>query len=130
MSRIKDTQSDFLARGILFLKPLLQKELAAEFGVHPSTISRAVTEKYVQTPKGLFPVKHLLPRSHKGFTHEKLKSMISLIVEAEDRKNPLSDDEIRNRLAAKGAETARRTVAAYRKELKIPSAKERTEKTS
>jgi len=128
MNKIKDAQSEFLNRGPLFLKPLLQKELAAEFGVHPSTISRAVSEKYIQTPKGHFPVKHLLPRNHKGFTQEKLKSMISSIVDSEDKNNPLSDDEIREKLSAQGAEAARRTVAAYRKELEIPPAKERTEK--
>lgn len=119
MEKIKETQLEFFSRGQMWLKPLLQKDLASEFDVHPSTISRTVSEKYIQTPKGLFPIKFLCPRSIRGFTHERFKSMIADIIKSEDKGSPLSDEEIREALAKEGTDVARRTVAAYRQELGI-----------
>jgi len=125
MAKIQETQSDFFSRGNLFLRPLLQKDLAREFGIHPSTVSRAIAEKYVQTPKGLFPIKFLCPRNNRGFTKMRLKSMIKKMIGSENGASPVSDEELRTMLTNEGAEIARRTVTAYRKELGIPSAKER-----
>ena len=122
------TQVDFLKKGVLFLKPLLQKDLASEFGVHPSTISRTIAEKFIQTPQGMFPIKFLCPRNYKGFTPARLKSMIKAIIDAEERARPLSDDAIREKLLEEGADLPRRTVAEYRSKLKIPASHAREKK--
>ncbi|MBN3032803.1 MAG: RNA polymerase factor sigma-54 [Candidatus Saganbacteria bacterium] len=125
--KIIGTQADFLARGALWLKPLSQKSLAGEFGLHPSTISRSVAEKYIQTPQGLFPLKFLCPRGPKGLTAARLKALIVGLIGEEDKSRPLSDAELSRRLKEKGADLDRRTVAYYRKELKIATAAERGE---
>ena len=105
---------------------MLQKELADMLGVHPSTISRAISEKFIQTPKGLFPIKYLCPRELSGFSPAQIKAMIKEIISSE--KKPLSDDEIKNILLEKGIKIERRTIAGYRKELGIPSYSERASK--
>ncbi len=123
--RIIETQEDFLTRGITWLQPLAQKALADEFGLHPSTISRTVTEKYVQTPQGLYPLKFLCPRGPKGLTVVRIKAMLADIVKSEDKNRPFTDSQITKRMKEQGAKIDRRTVAYYRKELKIPPASER-----
>jgi len=122
---IRDSQQNFLDKGIIWLKPLLQKDIAEKVGVHPSTISRAIAEKHVQTPHGLLPIKFLCQRSYKGHTTPRVKSMVAELVKNEDKKNPLSDEDIKNMLVEEGVEIKRRTVAAYREKLKIPSSTER-----
>jgi RNA polymerase sigma-54 factor len=126
--RITGTQADFLEKGVTWLCPLTQKSLADEFGLHPSTISRTVTQKYIQTPQGLFPLKFMCPRGTRGFTAIRLKAMLAEIIEAEDKQKPLSDSQLTAALKERGAKIDRRTVAYYRKELKIPAASERTKK--
>lgn len=128
LDKIISAQTDFLDKGALFLRPLLQKELANEFGVHPSTISRAIGGKYIQTPKGMFLIKLLCPRSHKGFTPMKLKSLIADAIKGEEGARPLSDEDIKQKLEEEGAEVARRTVAAYREELGFPTSRKRGKK--
>ncbi|MFH1826577.1 MAG: RNA polymerase factor sigma-54 [bacterium] len=118
-------QADFLNQGIIFLRPLTQKSLADEFGVHPSTISRTVAEKYVQTPQGMFPLKFLCPRGPKGQTVGRTKAMLVGIVDQEDKQAPLSDSQLTAKMKEQGARIDRRTVAYYRKELKIPTAEGR-----
>jgi len=125
---IRECQPLFLEKGIIWLRPLMQKDIAEKLGLHPSTISRAIAEKYVQTPQGLFPIKFLCPRSHKGHTTPRVKSMIVEIIKNEDKKHPLSDEEIRNILVSEGINIKRRTVASYREKLKISSSSERKEK--
>jgi RNA polymerase sigma-54 factor len=120
--KIMGSQNDFLERGPLWLKPLSQKSLAEEFGLHPSTISRTVAEKYIQTPQGLFALKYLCPRGPKGLTAARLKNMLAEIINKEDKRNPLTDEQIMLRMEEGGAAIDRRTVAYYRKELKIPAA--------
>lgn len=122
IQNIVSTQKEFLEKGAAFAKPLLQKDLAQKLGVHPSTISRAVSQKYVQTPQGLFSLKHFCQRGIKGLTPVRIKAMLLSIVSDEDKKNPLSDEELKEALAKEGALIERRTVAAYRKELGILSA--------
>jgi RNA polymerase sigma-54 factor len=107
---------------------LTQKSLADEFGLHPSTISRTVSSKYVQTPQGLFPLKFLCPRGPKGLTVARIKAMLVEILKAEDKDNPLTDSQLTRMMKEQGAKIDRRTVAYYRKELKIPSYSERQEK--
>jgi len=123
--RIIETQEDFLKQGISWLHPLAQKDLAEEFGLHPSTVSRTVAEKYVQTPQGLFPLRFLCPRGPKGLTVARIKSMLADIVKQEDKNKPLSDSQLTEMMKKRGAKIDRRTVAYYRKELKIPAAGER-----
>jgi len=123
--KIVDSQADFLEKGLIWLKPLSQKSLADEFGLHPSTISRAVAAKYVQTPQGLYSLKLLCPRGPKGITANRMKAMILEIINAEDKANPFTDEQLTHRLNERGIDIDRRTVAYYRKELKLPTATER-----
>ncbi len=125
MDIIVDSQAPFLERGISWLKPLPQKEISECLGVHPSTVSRSIAQKYVQTPKGLFPMKIFCPRGKKGITPARIKSMIIDIIKGEGKEHPLTDEEIKNILSAEGAEIERRTVAAYRESLGIESSKKR-----
>jgi len=123
--RIIETQDEFLNKGITWLRPLPQKNLADEFGLHPSTISRTVAEKYVQTPQGLFPLKFLCPRGPKGLTVARIKAMLIENIKNEDKNKPLTDKQITEIMQEQGAKIDRRTVAYYRKELKFPSASQR-----
>ncbi|MFH1541613.1 MAG: RNA polymerase factor sigma-54 [bacterium] len=123
--KIIDSQTDFLKRGIIWLRPLSQKSLADEFGLHPSTISRSVAEKYIQTPQGLFPLRFLCPRGPRGLTVLRMKALITEIVGQENKQAPLSDSQITKLLHEQGGKIDRRTLAYYRKELNIPSADER-----
>ena len=123
--KIVDSQQEFLLKGPTWLRPLEQKKLADEFGLHPSTISRTVAEKYIQTPQGLFPLRFLCPRGPKGVTVNRIKAMLAEIIEQEKKETPLTDKEITDLMKKKGTDLDRRTVAYYRKELKIPSSSER-----
>lgn len=118
--KIVDTQKEFFDKGITWMVPLSQKSLSDEFGLHPSTISRSVAAKYIQTPQGIFPLKSLCPRGPKGFTSVRIKVILAEIVKQEDKKNPLSDSQLTKAMKEKGVNIDRRTVAYYRKELSIP----------
>jgi RNA polymerase sigma-54 factor len=123
--KIIETQEEFLNKGILWLRPLTQISLAQEFGLHPSTISRTVTEKYIQTPQGLFPLKFLCPRGPRGLTVVKTKALLNEIIKNEDKSKPLADAQIAVTMGRYGAKIDRRTVAYYRKQLGIAPSKER-----
>jgi len=125
MNIITDKQKRFLEKGAVLLEPLMQKDLAEMLGVHPSTISRAIAEKYIQTARGLFPVKYLCPRELSGFTHARIKAMILDLTANEDKRHPLTDDDLRDRLQKEGVKIERRTIATYRKEIGILSSGER-----
>jgi len=125
VEKIKATQLDFFSKGKTFLKPLLQKDLAQEFGIHPSTVSRAIASKYIQTPKGLFRIKLLCPRSHKGLTPLRIKTMIAEIIGQENRQKPLTDENIKTLLMENGADVTRRTIALYRQEIGIAKTSKR-----
>ena len=116
---ITETQVPFLKAGIGVLNPLTQQEIAKRMELHPSTISRAVAGKYVQTPRGLLSLKFLCPRGIHGFSRDAIKAHIAKIITAEEKGKPLSDSQIAAILSAKGVEIARRTVAKYREELGI-----------
>lgn len=126
--KIIGSQRDFLDKGLIWLKPLSQKSLAEEFGLHPSTISRTVSEKYIQTPQGLYPLKFLCPRGPKGVTAARLKAMIVELIDSEDKMKPLTDEQVSELMKDKGVELDRRTVAYYRKELDLPTAADRGKK--
>ena len=123
--KIVGTQADFLNKGVTWLIPLTQKGLAEEFGLHPSTISRSVAAKYIQTPQGLYALKFLCPRGPKGLTVIRIKAMLAEIIKNEDKNTPLIDAQITEIMQEQGAKIDRRTVAYYRQELKIPSSSDR-----
>ncbi|MDR1452444.1 MAG: RNA polymerase factor sigma-54 [Candidatus Margulisbacteria bacterium] len=112
---IVKTQTDFLQNGYYWLKPLQQDTLAQNVGVHPSTISRAVSTKYAETPQGLYPLKYLCPRNFKGYTAMQIKGMLIKII----REQPqLSDQKIADLLQEqRGIPIKRRTIAKYRTDL-------------
>ena len=127
---IVDFQRDFLERGLEYLRPLVLKDVAAILGVHESTVSRVTSNKYVDTPRGLFELKYFftnsLPSADGGdVTSEYIKSKIREIVGGEDGSHPLSDQDIAARLGALGMKVARRTVAKYREALGIPPSNRR-----
>jgi RNA polymerase sigma-54 factor len=107
------------------LNPLMQKDIAKELGLHPSTISRAISNKYIQTPRGVIMLKVLCPREVKGVTSRNIQKLIKDIIASEDKKRPLSDDEISDKLKEEGLTIERRTVASYRKKLALEIASKR-----
>lgn len=129
MQAIIDLQSDFFAAGIKHLRPLTMAEVAERIDKHESTVSRATTNKYVQTPYGLFHLKFFFAEGIKSGEQEiaaiSVRHQIKEIVADEDKTNPLSDQQLADELAARGIELARRTVAKYRKKLQIPSSRQR-----
>jgi RNA polymerase sigma-54 factor len=127
---IVEMQRDFFEHGVHYLKPMTQKEIAERVNLHESTISRATSNKYVQTPRGIFELKYfftsaLSTASGEVTSSESVKRQIKAIIEQEDRKRPLSDQTIAEMLAKEGIEISRRTVAKYREEMMIPSSAKR-----
>ncbi len=121
---IVDRQREFFEKGIDCIKALTLMEIAREIGVHESTVGRVVANKFMTTPWGVFPLKYFFHKSLVGdFGEEisslKIKEKIKKLVEGEDRSQPLSDIEIGDILAKNNLKIARRTVAKYRKQLKI-----------
>ncbi len=123
-------QRGFLDKGIEHLRPLVLRDVANDIGMHESTVSRVVSNKYIHTPRGLFPMKYFF---HSGIdsvdgsdvSSLSIKNKISRIIADEDARRPQSDARIMQRLRAEGIQIARRTVAKYREELKIPSSSQR-----
>lgn len=125
-----DVQKDFLEFGILHLKPLTLQDVATVAGVHESTVSRATSGKYAQTPRGLLELKFFFSgaartQSGEDISVQAVKKRVDDLVKQEDPKKPLSDSDIVTRLKAEGIFLARRTVAKYRMELNIPSSSAR-----
>jgi RNA polymerase sigma-54 factor len=120
-------QKDFLKDGKT-LKPLSYHEVAERLSIHESTVSRAVKDKFVETPYGVYPLRFFFKKGISGISTESVKELIRQIIEKEDKKKPLSDSKIAEILKKKGIKIARRTVAKYREEMGIPSAFERRER--
>ena len=124
---IVDIQTDFLRRGIQYIKPLNLKQVADIIEVHESTVSRATTNKYIQTPQGLFEFKYFFSSGVQSDTgsapvsSKSIKYLIEEIINNEDATQPLSDQTIGQLLKQKGIRISRRTVAKYRQELGILS---------
>jgi RNA polymerase sigma-54 factor len=124
-------QKAFLDRGVQGLKPLRMQEVADEVHVHISTVSRAVSGKYAQTPRGIFPLKFFFiggTQSESGEVQSQtsIKQRIAELIAVEDPKNPLSDEDLAAQLEEKDhVKIARRTVTKYRKALSIPSSSQR-----
>jgi RNA polymerase sigma-54 factor len=119
-------QGDFLERGVDALKPMMIKEVAEEIGVHPSTVSRAVSSKYVHTSQGVFELRFFFSEGVHGPEGGStplmlLKRKVKKLIDEEDPRKPLTDDLIASMLEAQGIDVTRRTVAKYREDLRIPS---------
>jgi RNA polymerase sigma-54 factor len=123
-------QQDFLERGVEALRPMMIKEVAEEIGVHPSTVSRAVSNKYVHTAQGVYELRFFFSEGVNGPEGSGtplmlLKRKVKKLIEEEDPSKPLTDDQIANLLQGQGIEVTRRTVAKYREDLRIPSTHQR-----
>ena len=123
-------QQEFLDHGIDLLKPMMIKEVAEEIGVHPSTVSRAVSSKYVHTPQGVFELRYFFSESVQGpegggTSLLILKRRVKKLIEEEDPAHPLTDEQITRVLQSQGIQVTRRTVAKYREDMKIPSTHQR-----
>jgi RNA polymerase sigma-54 factor len=123
-------QGEFLERGVDALKPMMIKEVAEEIGVHPSTVSRAVSSKYVHTSQGVFELRFFFSEGVHGPEGGStplmlLKRKVKKLIDEEDPRKPLTDDLIASMLEAQGIDVTRRTVAKYREDLRIPSTHQR-----
>src|SRR5687767_6103260 len=123
-------QREFLDQGIEYLRPLVLRDVANDIGMHESTVSRVVNNKYMHTPQGVFEMKYFF---HSGISSSygesvssvTIKLRIRKIIEYEDPRKPLSDSKIVSILQKEGLMLARRTIAKYREELKIPTSNQR-----
>jgi len=127
---ILNRQRDFLDHGIDALKPMMIKEVAEEIGVHPSTVSRAVANKYAHTPQGVFELRYFFSESVNGPEGSGtslliLKRRVKKLIEEEDPARPLTDEQITRILQSQGIQVTRRTVAKYREDMRIPSTHQR-----
>jgi RNA polymerase sigma-54 factor len=123
-------QHGFLDHGIEHLRPLVLRDVANDIGMHESTVSRVVNNKYMHTPQGVYEMKYFF---HSGISSSygenvssvTIKQRIKKIIEGEDTKRPMSDSKIMNLLQKEGLMLARRTIAKYREELRIPTSNQR-----
>lgn len=127
---ILDYQIDFFEKGDAFLRPMTLKNIADEIKVHESTVSRAISGKYAQTPRGIFEIKYFFKSGietcrGEDISSESIKKMIKCIIDEEDSAKPISDQSIADLLEKKGYKISRRTVAKYRDEIGIPASSRR-----
>jgi len=109
---------------------MMIKDVAEEIGVHASTVSRAVANKYAHTPQGVFELRYFFSEAVQGPSGAEtplllLKRRVKKMIEEEDPHHPLTDEQITQRLRAEGIQVTRRTVAKYREDMKIPSTHQR-----
>lgn len=123
-------QGAFLEKGVDAMKPMMIKEVAEEIGVHPSTVSRAVSNKYVYTPQGVYELRFFFSEGVNGPEGSStplmlLKRKVKKLIEDEDPRKPLTDDQLAAVLQSQGIDVTRRTVAKYREDMRIPSTHQR-----
>jgi RNA polymerase sigma-54 factor len=123
-------QRDFFDVGPEGLKVCRMSDLAVELGCDPSTVSRTVADKYMQTPRGIYPLRYFFTGGTEtgdgeSMGWDRVKVRVRELVDAEDKKTPLNDDQIAALLKREGIEISRRTVAKYRQQLEIPAARQR-----
>jgi RNA polymerase sigma-54 factor len=123
-------QESFLDNGLSYLQPMVLKDVAKDIEMHESTVSRITTNKYIDTPQGLFELKFFFHSGIKSYMGNnissiRVKNMIKEVVAEEDGNNPLTDDQMVQVLMRKNTKIARRTITKYRKELNIPPASKR-----
>jgi RNA polymerase sigma-54 factor len=127
---IVDHQTEFLERGPEHVEPLKMQQIADKVHVHVTTVSRAVDDKWIQTPRGIFPLKRFfvggtVSASGQEVAWDTIRLKLQEIIDQEDKQKPLSDDDIVGQLANQGLKVARRTVTKYRKSMGIPSSRQR-----
>jgi len=123
-------QREFLDKGVQYIRPMMLKDVAEETGMHLSTISRVVNRKYAHTPQGVIELRRFFTE---GMVNEEgeevstriIKLRIKKLIEEEDTKNPITDDQIVKILLKEGIKLSRRTVAKYRDQMSIPGSRER-----
>ncbi len=125
---VAEKQRDFLDQGDAYLRPLPMVEVADMLGVHVATVSRAVADKWVQTPRGIFPLRRFFSggtgSSKDGdVSWEAIKSRLVEIIDKEDKQKPFSDEVLAKKLREQGIDIARRTVVKYRQQLGLPAAR-------
>jgi RNA polymerase sigma-54 factor len=130
MESILKFQRGFFEHGPTALRPLILRDVAADIGMHESTISRVTSNKYVQTPQGIFELKYFFSTAIErvggdALAAESIKARIKKMIQDEDQATPLSDGAIVERLSADNIKIARRTVAKYREQMRIPPVKHR-----
>ena len=126
-------QQDFLDQGIEALRPMMIKEVAEEIGVHPSTVSRAVANKYAHTPQGVIELRFFFSEGSNGPEGADtplllLKRKVRKLIDDEDARHPLTDDQLAAMLQSQGIQLTRRTVAKYREDMNIPSTHQRRQR--
>ncbi len=131
---IVDHQTEFLNKGPEFIEPLKMQQIADKVGVHVTTVSRAVDDKWIQTPRGIFPLKRFfgggtVSADGEEVAWDTVRLKLQEIVDHEDKQSPYSDDELVRELAKHGLTVARRTVTKYRKAMNIPSSRQRRDWT-
>ncbi len=131
---IVDYQKKFLDDGPEYIEPLKMQQIADVVGVHVTTISRAVDDKWIQTPRGIFPLKRFFvhgTRSEDGedVAWETVRLKLTDLIDNEDKQKPYSDDDLVKELSKLGLTVARRTITKYRKKLSIPSSRQRKDWT-
>jgi RNA polymerase sigma-54 factor len=127
---IVDHQQRFLVEGPETIEPLKMQQIADRIGMHVTTVSRAVDDKWLQTPRGLFPLRRFFVGGTKSADGEDVawdavRLKLQEIVDAEPKDVPYSDDDLVAELAKRGITVARRTVTKYRKAMRIPSSRQR-----
>jgi RNA polymerase sigma-54 factor len=127
---IVDHQTEFLSKGPEAIEPLKMQQIADKVGVHVTTVSRAVDDKWIQTPRGIFPLKRFfvggtVSAQGEEVAWDAVRLKLQEIVDHEDKRSPHSDDELVGELAKHGLTVARRTVTKYRKAMDIPSSRQR-----
>mgnify|MGYP000588994671 FL=1 len=123
---IVEKQKEFLKKGVKHVKPMTMQDIADEIEMHESTVSRATSDKYIQTPQGIYDFKFFFSSGVNNISSISIKAMIREYIKKEDKKSPLSDQKLADELKEKeGMKLSRRTVAKYRNEMNIPSSIER-----
>jgi RNA polymerase sigma-54 factor len=127
---IVDHQKEFLSKGPESIEPLKMQQIADKVGVHVTTVSRAVDDKWIQTPRGIFPLKRFfcggtVTEGGEEVAWDAVRMKLQEIIDAEDRQNPFSDEELVTELAKHGIKVARRTVTKYRKAINILRSRQR-----
>lgn len=127
---IVDHQTAFLDQGPEYIQPLKMQQVADQVGVHVTTVSRAVDDKWIQTPRGLFPLKRFFgggtkTSSGEDVAWENIRRKLQELIDSEDKDDPYSDESLVEEMAKLGFNLARRTVTKYRKKMNIPSSRQR-----
>ena len=122
---IADEQRDFFDKGVAFLRPMTMRHVAEKLGLHETTVSRAIAGKYLQTPRGFFEFRYFFSGGFHAadgtaVSSRSVQDVIRRLIDGEDARKPLSDEKISRLLRREGLEVARRTVAKYREEMRIP----------